>query len=631
MRLRSQKNAGASPHQNAPSPRQPQSPARVPSAYQTAYNRGIVLGPDGHFDHFVRILSASHIQTGYWRFSSDEDDQRAYARGFSTPEDVLLEQDRSEESYSEISIRWVRGADDINLSLPLAGSAAQHLHTIYEVRQILGMSMSLRGQIPVYPISQNTRLKKYWENKARQQLGPFRFALTAASPLGSSTSNGESLSSSSTQTGLGAQSSRSMRHDNYLADHEKRGQGAPAASGRANSTSRPRRPTISPITPERVPELVTAAHSSIRPRRPTVSPITPEWDPEPVTAPSELGRAHDSSSLRRPTVSPITPERIPDSVTAPSALGRVHNSSRARRPTVSPITPERIPEPVTAPVDMNVTSLRLSNTAPNANTHQYHSPYPGLAPSPGTSLGRSTSDAHAPFTPVTGISSLRQPPSPYVSPYARPVSISISPRHDSNANESPPHTSELRPPNNPTLLGEHAQHSPLLSDLRLTSARNNTVPAASPSAAFRPTADTLQSTSSTDRASNLETLLVDQSTQRRSSVEATPVVTLEDLSTDGLVCGDESTSSAPAASPNGIQDTIELGQTHHEGEARVGSGTISPNSTRLSPHASELYSGLPCMDCGEEEGHKWDCHIGSKHLESTSLKSKLTRIQISRQ
>jgi hypothetical protein len=136
--------------------------------YETTYI-GIATTPSGGFDHFVRQLKTSHLAGGYWRFQSTDDDRRAYARGFTTPEDVLCAAESTSEGFDEIFIRWIRGANDPNIRMALSGTPSQHLQTIYELRLLLGLPVSSRGQIPLYPISTMPRLRQYWEAKYRAQ------------------------------------------------------------------------------------------------------------------------------------------------------------------------------------------------------------------------------------------------------------------------------------------------------------------------------------------------------------------------------------------------------------------------------------------------------------------------------
>ncbi|KAI4912959.1 hypothetical protein J4E85_010934 [Alternaria conjuncta] len=137
-------------------------------AYHSAY-RGIATGANGEFDHFVRTIDPSHLEGGYWRFQTIDDDRRAMARGFTTPEDVLQAADSSDDRFDEINLRWVRGANDTSFKMAMSGTARHHLQTIYELRSMLHLPMSSRGQVPLYPISTNPRLKQYWEAKYRAQ------------------------------------------------------------------------------------------------------------------------------------------------------------------------------------------------------------------------------------------------------------------------------------------------------------------------------------------------------------------------------------------------------------------------------------------------------------------------------
>lgn len=139
-----------------------------PTSYQTAYC-GIVYDQDGNFHHFVRQIDSSHLENGYWKFQSVDDDRRAFSRGFTTPEALLVAADRTDEKFDDITLRWVRGTSDPNLNKALIGTASQHLQTMYEVRHLLSLPMSLRGQIPLYPVTVDARLKQYWEDKYNLQ------------------------------------------------------------------------------------------------------------------------------------------------------------------------------------------------------------------------------------------------------------------------------------------------------------------------------------------------------------------------------------------------------------------------------------------------------------------------------
>ncbi|USP75712.1 uncharacterized protein yc1106_02986 [Curvularia clavata] len=139
-------------------------PANHFQGYHSAY-LGIAHQPDGNFSHFVRAPDVSHLQGGYWRYRSVQDDRLAMTYGFEKPEDLLIAVETSTdcEEYDKITLLWMKGAIDPNLRGVLSGTAAQHLRMIHEIRRLLGLPMSSRGQVPTYPISTDLRLKLYWD------------------------------------------------------------------------------------------------------------------------------------------------------------------------------------------------------------------------------------------------------------------------------------------------------------------------------------------------------------------------------------------------------------------------------------------------------------------------------------
>ncbi|OAL50921.1 hypothetical protein IQ07DRAFT_643061 [Pyrenochaeta sp. DS3sAY3a] len=179
----------------------PRMPVRVPLRYHTAYGHGNVTRSDGSFEHYVCILDDTHKQLGHWRFASYADDQRAHALGFRTPEQLLAQQARSKEPYDAIHLLWVPGTNDPNLQTAVQGTVAEHLHNIFEVRKVLDMPPSLQGEIPLLPVSQDTRLKQFWEEKLAQRpiLG---FQIPAAGAAQSS-SHVQAADSRQTQTSFG--------------------------------------------------------------------------------------------------------------------------------------------------------------------------------------------------------------------------------------------------------------------------------------------------------------------------------------------------------------------------------------------------------------------------------------------
>ncbi|KAL6708242.1 hypothetical protein ACN47E_003426 [Coniothyrium glycines] len=138
--------------------------------YYSAFNGRQVLDPGGRFSHFEISPTESHLKYGYWKFAGIKDDRRAKIYGFTNTEQILREQEFSDERYDEIVIRWVRGSEDMsnrgsewNKTTMIDGSAAQHLHTILRLRENLGIPLSFRNQVPTYPISDDSRLQQFWQ------------------------------------------------------------------------------------------------------------------------------------------------------------------------------------------------------------------------------------------------------------------------------------------------------------------------------------------------------------------------------------------------------------------------------------------------------------------------------------
>ncbi|OAL02489.1 hypothetical protein IQ06DRAFT_375287 [Phaeosphaeriaceae sp. SRC1lsM3a] len=130
--------------------------------YHTAH-RGVARDCHGKFKNFVRKLDASHLENGYWRFTSKLDEKRAYTLGHQTPESILCAVHCGDGTYSDIQLRWVPGKMDPNVVGALSGNAAQHLQNIHEARRFLGKSMAVPGTVPLYPVE--SRMKGYWETK----------------------------------------------------------------------------------------------------------------------------------------------------------------------------------------------------------------------------------------------------------------------------------------------------------------------------------------------------------------------------------------------------------------------------------------------------------------------------------
>lgn len=121
------------------------------------------MAPNDVFDHFIHQPDALHMKIGHWKFSTDVDEKNAYVRGLHMPETILQAVDRGGGGLDNINLRWIPGTDDKYMTSPITGSAAQHLQEIYNARRFLGLPLSMRNELPLYPI--DSRLKSYWDAK----------------------------------------------------------------------------------------------------------------------------------------------------------------------------------------------------------------------------------------------------------------------------------------------------------------------------------------------------------------------------------------------------------------------------------------------------------------------------------
>ncbi|CAO2649645.1 Nn.00g070300.m01.CDS01 [Neocucurbitaria sp. VM-36] len=555
MRLRSQKNQRSPSQQRTSPPPRSQTTAAVSPAYHTAYSRGFVPGPDGQFDHFVRTVDEDHMQRGYWRFSTYEDDRMAYALGFWTPEDVLVAQDRTEESYNGISLRWVRGMNETNMKPPLVGSPAQHLQTLYEVRQVLGMPMSLRGQIPVYPISQDARLQQYWERKVHQQsltLDP----TPALSPITRTwKSNTESSLSQSQQPDLGPQHTNgSFYHDNSLADNSRHSKGFTGASGNSGRPNTPRRPTVSPITPKRV--------------------LTP------VTGPIDTG--HESLPTRQ----------SPSGGRSNRPRSRQGQTPQLENPIGSSVVQQQVNAPAAIQFQSSISAQSsrqaLGSTYPaDASGYQHPSSY-CVSSVLSRPLSRdSTSAKRPPYVSHTDLESTLQLPSPYAT-----SGFSNLP---GNADQRTTHKPHLHAPIDPSQLRQQLECTASSDESQFNPSEEDTSSTLYPSVGSIGSANTQDNVQTTDRASIAEA-------GSKSQEKLTPF-------SDELVHDSKQKDIASAqASPETFEE-FEGTSLHHQQYEK--DDEIENLPSNENQQASDIYSMLPCMDCGEDDGHKWDCHIGN--------------------
>ena len=514
-----------------PSPSTSPTPPKASSEYRSAYNHGIITRPDGEFDHFVRLLDQTHLRTGYWKFSSFEDDRRAHNHGFSTPEEILIAQDRDDGSYDNISLRWIRGEDDANLSMVLVGSAAQHLETIYELRGILGMPMSFQGQIPFYPTGQDIRLKKYWEMKQ-----------------------------SAKQTAV-----LSRPQSNYT---------PPSLRAQPNLQNKN---TISALYPDGKTPDILGNDKDTR----VVSYENQTKIPLPKTYTSTHSEAEEIEGTK------LVPhkESLPKQRSHPESTSNyAHRDSRTSR--TQPFATSKAP------------TLRNILNAPAPTPTQPYTSFDSLDQSRSRSVSTDGISHHD------------------VSPYDSPPFWSRPSSHNSTQSSPSPHTF---PPD---------AASPLQSNLSLKS--TTSPPVQSPqvnsgqscrsSRANVPAEDTLRQPKGTSSVlrNGLRSFLLEQIATadiysaeeklQRAHTKQSQTAYLRDVRPIAV-------EKLDAKAYNGPTRQDHIGSQHGEDT----NTTMLPNRTQLSPIEVKMYATLPCIDCGLEDGHKWDCHIGSKFDSASPL------------
>jgi hypothetical protein len=62
----------------------------------------------------------------------------------------------------------------------------------------------------------------------------------------------------------------------------------------------------------------------------------------------------------------------------------------------------------------------------------------------------------------------------------------------------------------------------------------------------------------------------------------------------------------------GPDDLLQNKRSKVNGHDHVHAPSPGNVSTLPTVTATDMYPGLPCLDCGEDVDHKWDCYVGSK-------------------
>ncbi|RYO15457.1 hypothetical protein AA0111_g11692 [Alternaria arborescens] len=539
--------------------------------YETAYI-GIATTPSGDFDHFVQQLKTSHLAGGYWKFQSTDDDRRAYARGFTTPEDVLCAAESTSEGFDEIFIRWIKGANDPNISMALSGNSSQHLQTIYELRLLLGLPVSSRGQIPLYPISTEPRLRQYWEGKYRAQrpniidAGSQLPDQPIASPV---TPRTETLVSAQPQHPVQATPKPPVGRIMRAQSKEMSQVARATPASKTTSLQNPFNATTE--------HLIRSPAARALPREVAVSSLPSSTVSRHQVTP------RDDSSLASTSISP-----------APSAGRYVPSIPRAAlewglQPSTSP-TSSTLDQGITQhnwvhPSSRNPKAIATSNTL-------YRSPYAVSGTQPGHTIPvvaalklpleinkNAALPCNAATTSVTTANTVDTAPA---KSFSSPVAVTAEPPAtaesacDSQVLTSPDTSHHVFP----TILSRRL-HAPFLDSMGSPIPPQSGSPPSRTGVAQLGESFTLEDTlmEPPDRPAS-----VDNEHRQLPENKPSPQQELGQLNIGSPdVCGAEEVSRAQAT---------------------------EAVSESLRTYMEDL-NNLPCVDCGEYDGHTWDCHLGN--------------------
>ncbi|KAF7672676.1 hypothetical protein GT037_009177 [Alternaria burnsii] len=536
--------------------------------YETAYI-GIATTPSGGFDHFVRQLKTSHLAGGYWRFQSTDDDRRAYARGFTTPEDVLCAAESTSEGFDEIFIRWIRGANDPNIRMALSGTPSQHLQTIYELRLLLGVPISSRGQVPLYPISTKPRLRQYWEAKYRAQRSdiPDTASQLPDQPIASPvTPHPETLVSPQPQNPVRATPKPPVGRITRARSKDISQEARATPAARTAPLRHPLNATTEHLTQSSAARALSreVAVSSLSSSTVNRHQVTLQGNSPLVSSsisPALSAGRYVPSIPRAALEWGLQPSTSPTSSTLEQGITQhnwVHSSSR------------------------NLKAIATSNTL-------YQSPYAVSGTQPGYTFPvvaaprlppelnkNAASPCGATTTSVTTAN-----PAPAKS-FSSPVAVTTEPSATTeNAGDSQVQTSPDNPHNVLPTTPSRRLHAPFLNSMRSS---------ISPQPGSPP--------------SRTRVVQLGESFATEDSLKEPPDRPASIENEHGQLSENKPSSQLELDQLNMVSPDV----CGAKEESRAQATEADSESLRTY---MEVLNNLPCMDCGEYDGHTWDCHLGN--------------------
>lgn len=536
------------------------------------------------------------------------------ACGFTTPEEVLcaVDSNEDEDDYDDIIIRWIRGADDSNVKMALSGTATQHLQTIYELRALLGLPISSRGRIPLYPISTNPRLKQYWEANYR---------LRRPAPIDSAGQQSDRQIPSLLTLGSGHSCSSHPQHASPASRKPPEGQTTrarsveifhkalptptratrlqqePGAPGVSTNHILPARPSSGDTTVPRLPtDTIDQQQASFQS---TASPV------------STFISSASTSSMSVPSI-PLAAlawglQSSPSPILTSQGYGILQHNwihPSPRNSTVghppSSVAPhqQRVRNGVTnSSQDTVITDCRA--IAPL--DLPYKSPYPTSATRDG--LQHASPVVVPSELPLAGNQVQRHVAAPYNAD-TTPVSTFSSPAADAQSS---------------FLVGSTAPaaFSPNDSDIDVPISPNkprNATPTTPPGKSQELFFDSLSSSVAPQLSSphpHIEDAPIGEPSAREETAESAP---------DRPILPGCAIRLSPDNEPSLRQKTGTLDIRFLDTDDKSARAEAKMTETIPEPWCTYMkgLKELPCMDCGEDDGHLWGCHLGSKCYNDSS-------------
>jgi hypothetical protein len=604
----------------------------TPSAtYYTAYH-GIATDPSGKFTNFIVRLDDSHREYGYWRFTSLEDEYCANVNGFHTPEAILVAVDRGDGTYEDISISWVPGRVDMNMKLTMSGCAAQHLKEIYSMRQFLRKPMSSRNRVPIYPV--DPRLKDYLNARNRASMTPAHGSANLATidPRISVTQSA-SLPSPIVDSRAPLQSepySSPLLQDNQVnltASSEK-------------STALRSEPRSCPDSPRRTPCTSPTTSKNPAPLRPLPTAPSPALlSPHPVAQGFKKSSSFNSKNqidqacsitnahTSQPYNGACTPQAYQSSNKSQDQANLTQNLQMPQqqpKPRILKASPVQFRSPIGAKPTHSSKSSRKPLQLPRHDVSQQSVP-----------AGKSSQAsrcADSPCLSAHGTLPMHSAISPHSSHRDR---ISPYPPLENKVLESRPTSSHMtlysRPKNPEQNAEAYGGAQPLVFN-KITAGSQQLHKATNPSDNDSIELPSNQNSKPVNFAGQIKRPntarregLSDMSgvkTANNAAGDQSKLLQIKTLTSQLNQLKDSNVKSPKrpvAADQKGTRQTKKLKDNIHDGTL-----ISSLQQTPSPPTITDMYYGLPCMDCGQYIGHKWDCYIGSMLVQaSTALMSNI--------